>query len=174
MFITSQDQAEHFIMHSQQLHIAIWKRSAEDFAGANIEDKDAVTVSWGNTRFPFWNFLFISESVHSSEQLNAAIDEAAAIAATKTHSGLISVCPSLLDKRSRELPNSILSAVGYPISIPMTGYGEAIVRHALQKAHEATNLIQAALHAPDMGRPVYERIGFQPVADLRWYMQQHN
>ena len=54
------------------------------------------------------------------------------------------------------------------------GYGEAIVRHALQKAHESTGLTKSALHATAMGKPVYERIGFRPVADFRWYMQKHD
>jgi len=265
MFVIAQDQEESTVIESQQLHIAIWRRFAEDFAGAQTEDRDAVTALWSHTPFPFWNFIFISESVHSSEELKAATDEATAIAATKKHPGLICVCLSLLDERSREQSDSILSAAGFPISIPITGmttghfpltlncptslrieqasdfqiltelnsnaygvpleaaksstlseqfaqdafiylgyeadrpvctaavivqenvlylalvatsenargkgYGEAIVRHALQKAHEETNLTQAALHATDMGKPVYERIGFQPVADFRWYMQ---
>jgi len=222
---------------------------------------------WANTPFPFWNFVSISDAVHSTEELKAAVNEADA-RTTKKHPGLICVCLSLLDKRAREQADHILAAAGYSISIPITGmitgnfpiaptrpiglriervndfqiltelnsiaygvpleatrssilsaqfaqkafiylgyerdrpvctaaiivrkdvlylalvatsedargkgYGEAIVRHALQKAHAATNLTHAALHATDMGKPVYRRIGFRPVADFRWYMQQHN
>jgi GNAT superfamily N-acetyltransferase len=54
------------------------------------------------------------------------------------------------------------------------GYGESIVRHALHKAYEATNLSKVALHATDMGKPVYRRIGFQPIATFRWFMRQPN
>jgi GNAT superfamily N-acetyltransferase len=267
MFITAQNQEERAVVESQQLFVAIWKRFVEDFEG-QVEDRDAFTVLWANTPFPFWNFVSISDAVRSTEQLKAAVNEATAIATTKKHPGLICVCLSLLDKRTREQADHILAAAGYPISIPITGmttehfpltltcpislrieqvndfqiltelnsiaygvpleatqssilstqfaqdafiylgyerdrpvctaavivqkdvlylalvatsedargkgYGEAIVRHSLQKAHEATNLTHTALHATDMGKPVYKRIGFQPVADFRWYMQQHD
>jgi GNAT superfamily N-acetyltransferase len=54
------------------------------------------------------------------------------------------------------------------------GYGEAIVRHALQKAHEATTLTKATLDSTAAGRPVYTRIGFRSVADFQWYAQRHD
>lgn len=54
------------------------------------------------------------------------------------------------------------------------GYGEAIVRYALQKAHEATSLTKTALHASAIGNPIYARIGFRPVANFHGYMQQHD
>lgn len=267
MSVNTQDQ-EHGVIESQRLSIGIWRRFAGDFRGAQIEDRDALTIVWAHTPFPFWNVIFISETVHSTEQLRAAIVEAATITATKKHPGLISVCSSLLEKASRDQVDDILSTTGYPIAVPVTGmtakpfplsltypaslrieqvsdfqiltelncgaygvpieaakpsalseqfardafiylgykddrpvctaavvvrddvlylalvatdknarckgYGEAIVRHALQKTHEATHLTQAALHASVLGKPVYERIGFQAVADFRWYMQQHD
>jgi GNAT superfamily N-acetyltransferase len=265
MLANAQDQQELAGIESQRLSVAIWRRFIEDFRGSHIEDRDAFTVLWANTPFLYWNCVFISETVHSFEQLKAATEEAVKIAATKKYPGLISVCLSLLDNMSREQADSILSAAGYPIllrntgmtaghfPIPQTcpaslriervndfriltelnahaygvpfeastlseqfaqdafiylgyeaerpvctaavivqedvlylalvathksargkGYGEAIVRHALQKAHEATNLTQTALHATTMGKPIYERIGFHPVANFCWYMQQHD
>jgi GNAT superfamily N-acetyltransferase len=44
------------------------------------------------------------------------------------------------------------------------GYGEAVVRHALQTAHEATGITRTVLHATDAGYPVYLRIGYHPTA----------
>jgi GNAT superfamily N-acetyltransferase len=268
MLVTAQDQEERAVIVSLQLFVAIWRRFVGGFTGNQIEDMDALTVLWANTPFPFWNFVFISDAVHSTEQLKTAVDAATAIAATKQHPGLICVCLSLLDRWAREQSNRILAATGHSISMPMTGmitghfplaltcpaslriervtnfqiltelnsqaygvpleaarsstlseefalgafiylgyeadrpvctaaviaqedvlylalvathedarnkgYGEAIVRHALQKGHEATRFSKAALHATDMGRPVYERIGFQPVANFRWYIQKRN
>jgi GNAT superfamily N-acetyltransferase len=268
MFVNAQDQESGVALKSSRLQVAIWRRFAEDFKGAHIEDREALSVAWAHTPFPFWNVIFLSTNVHRVEQLRAAADESAAIAATKEQSGLICVCSSLLDGAAGEQLVGIMSAVGYPVTIPITGmtaghfpithacpkslriervsdfriltelnchayavppeaarpstlseqlaqrafiylgyeadrpvstaavivhedvlylalvatdanargkgYGEAIVRHSLQKAHEATGLTQAALHATELGKPIYEHIGFQPVAEFRWYMQKHD
>lgn len=40
------------------------------------------------------------------------------------------------------------------------GYAEAVVRHALQAAYEATGLRRTILHATDAGFPVYRRVGY--------------
>jgi GNAT superfamily N-acetyltransferase len=40
------------------------------------------------------------------------------------------------------------------------GYGEAVVRHALQTAHRATGIRRTVLHATEAGYPVYLRLGY--------------
>ena len=42
------------------------------------------------------------------------------------------------------------------------GYGEAVVRHALQTAHEATGIRRTVLHATEAGYPLYLRLGYHP------------
>jgi GNAT superfamily N-acetyltransferase len=42
------------------------------------------------------------------------------------------------------------------------GYGEAVVRHALQTAHRATGIRRTVLHATEAGYPVYVRLGYSP------------
>jgi GNAT superfamily N-acetyltransferase len=42
------------------------------------------------------------------------------------------------------------------------GYGEAVVRHALQAAHRATGIRRTVLHATEAGCPVYVRLGYIP------------
>ena len=42
------------------------------------------------------------------------------------------------------------------------GYGEAVVRHALQTAHEATDIRRTVLHATEAGYPLYLRLGYRP------------
>jgi GNAT superfamily N-acetyltransferase len=42
------------------------------------------------------------------------------------------------------------------------GYGEAVVRHALQTAHQATGIRRTVLHATDAGYPLYLRLGYHP------------
>jgi GNAT superfamily N-acetyltransferase len=42
------------------------------------------------------------------------------------------------------------------------GYGEAVVRHALQTAYEATGISRTVLHATEAGYPLYFRLGYHP------------
>ena len=44
------------------------------------------------------------------------------------------------------------------------GYGEAVVRHALQTAHEATGIRRTVLHATEAGYPLYSRLGYHATA----------
>jgi len=54
------------------------------------------------------------------------------------------------------------------------GYAEAVIRHSLQKAHDATGLSRTVLHATEAGLPVYKRLGYHTVADFTWYMPSHD
>jgi GNAT superfamily N-acetyltransferase len=49
------------------------------------------------------------------------------------------------------------------------GYAEAVVRHALQAAHEATGLTRTVLHATDAGFPVYHRLGYRKTCSILAY-----
>lgn len=49
------------------------------------------------------------------------------------------------------------------------GYGEAVTRKALHEGGRATGLTRATLHATVAGRPVYERIGFEPNSTVHFY-----
>ena len=49
------------------------------------------------------------------------------------------------------------------------GFAEAMVRHVLQKAHEATGLKRTLLHATAAGFPVYQRIGYHQTAKFMAY-----
>ncbi|MCU1248212.1 MAG: GCN5-related N-acetyltransferase [Edaphobacter sp.] len=52
------------------------------------------------------------------------------------------------------------------------GYGEAVVRYALQTAHEATGLQRTVLHATEAGYPIYARLGYHPTTKLFLCMLQ--
>jgi GNAT superfamily N-acetyltransferase len=49
------------------------------------------------------------------------------------------------------------------------GYADAVVRHALQTAYEATGLRRTILHATDAGFPVYARVGYHQTAKILTY-----
>ena len=42
------------------------------------------------------------------------------------------------------------------------GFGEAVTRHALQTAHQATGIRRTVLHATEAGYPLYLRLGYHP------------
>jgi ribosomal protein S18 acetylase RimI-like enzyme len=42
------------------------------------------------------------------------------------------------------------------------GYGEAVVRLALQTAYEATGISRTVLHVTEAGYPLYLRLGYYP------------
>ena len=44
------------------------------------------------------------------------------------------------------------------------GYGELVMRHSLALAAEAHGDVQTTLHATEAGRPIYERMGYLPIA----------
>lgn len=46
------------------------------------------------------------------------------------------------------------------------GYGEAVVRHAVQTAHKATGISRTVLHATEAGYPLYLRLGYHPTVKL--------
>jgi ribosomal protein S18 acetylase RimI-like enzyme len=50
------------------------------------------------------------------------------------------------------------------------GYAEAVVRHSLQRAHEATGTTRTMLHATDAGFPLYKRLAYQAVAHFTSYL----
>jgi GNAT superfamily N-acetyltransferase len=52
------------------------------------------------------------------------------------------------------------------------GYGEAVVRHALQRAYEASGIRRTVLHATEAGYPLYLRLGYHPTAKFMGCMLQ--
>jgi ribosomal protein S18 acetylase RimI-like enzyme len=52
------------------------------------------------------------------------------------------------------------------------GYAEAVVRHSLNTAYEATGIRRTVLHATEAGYPVYLRLGYQPTAKFMGYLME--
>jgi GNAT superfamily N-acetyltransferase len=50
------------------------------------------------------------------------------------------------------------------------GYADAVIRRALNTAHEATGIRRTVLHATDMGYPVYLRLGYYPTGRFMGYL----
>jgi len=52
------------------------------------------------------------------------------------------------------------------------GYAEAVIRHALNTAYEATGIRRTVLHATEAGYPVYLRLGYHPTGNFMGYMPE--
>jgi hypothetical protein len=50
------------------------------------------------------------------------------------------------------------------------GYGDSVVRHALNTAYEATGIKRSVLHATGAGYSVYVRLGYHPTAKFMGYI----
>ena len=53
------------------------------------------------------------------------------------------------------------------------GYGEAVMRYALDTAAALHGEKPSTLHATDAGRPVYERMGYEPIATHTAFIEKH-
>jgi ribosomal protein S18 acetylase RimI-like enzyme len=52
------------------------------------------------------------------------------------------------------------------------GYGEAVMRHALDLSAQAHGNGPSTLHATEAGRPIYERMGYVPIATHTIYIEK--
>ncbi len=65
--------------------------------------------------------------------------------------------------------NLYLALVATRPNAQSQGYGEVVVRHALQSAHDSTGLRRTILHASDAGLPLYYRVGYHKTAGILAY-----
>lgn len=52
------------------------------------------------------------------------------------------------------------------------GYGELVMRHALALSAVAHGNVPSTLHATEAGRPIYERMGYVPIASHTLFMEK--
>jgi GNAT superfamily N-acetyltransferase len=53
------------------------------------------------------------------------------------------------------------------------GYAEACMRQSLHAASNATGITRSVLHATDLGKPIYARMGYRPVTTYTVFGQAH-
>ena len=250
------------VANIESLHqfITIWRLIGKPFPQVDSTDRPGLAISWPNTRFPFYNSLFLTEQLTDAHVLQDRVQEAAAYMRARPTAGLFVVCVDNLSGSAKESLSPILAQARFVQAIPMTGmagdilpmeasghpglrfvriwddstieafaelncmsygipietglslvkehtlwreraygfvayegdrlvstataiinegclflflvatapdarrkgYGEAVVRHALQTAHKATGIRRTVLHATELGYPVYLRLGYHP------------
>jgi GNAT superfamily N-acetyltransferase len=248
------------LVESLHQFIAIWKLIGKPFPEVDGTDRPGLEISWPNTRFPFYNALFLTELLTDAQVLQDRVQEAAAYMRERPYGGLFVVCLDKLSGSAKESLATILARAKFVQAIPMTGmagdilpieatghsalrfvrisnhstvqafaelncmsynipietslslvnehtlwhehacgfvayegdkavstataivndgclflflvatmpearrkgYAEAVVRHALQAAYEATGIRRTVLHATNPGYPLYLRLGYHP------------
>ena len=63
--------------------------------------------------------------------------------------------------------------VATPAEHQRKGYAEAVLRHSLAEARQATGFQRMVLHATDAGYPIYKRMGFKPVVSMMIWAPAH-
>ena len=255
------------VLESMDQYASVWKVLVAELPGADLEDKQGLSISWADSPFPFWNAVFLTEPSIDAAQLKKRLREAAAYMRQKRQAGLIYLCEEYLTSSAKAalpfalgearlelslrvhgMAGNILpltasshpalqmrrvtdeaqlmfyadincegygfpldwgraglrgtrlwteraySYLGYEGDHPVCGasamehdgniylamvatrpnaqrkgYGEAVVRHALQAAHDGTGLSRTILHASDAGFPVYRRVGYDKTASILAY-----
>jgi hypothetical protein len=64
--------------------------------------------------------------------------------------------------------------VGFVATLPEEqchGYAEAVMRHSLKKASEATGMYRSLLHATDAGHPIYLRMGYRETTTFTGFLR---
>lgn len=109
------------IDESNLLASSIWRSFASSFAGAQIEQRENLAISWADRPFTFYNSVFITGRFESNSDLETVVDEALAVTSGKKFPGLISVCRDLLGDSVRGTVDSVLSKRGYGSAMPLVG-----------------------------------------------------
>jgi GNAT superfamily N-acetyltransferase len=252
------------LVESLHQFITIWRLIGKPFPQVDARDRPGLAISWPNTRFPFYNSLFLTEQLTDARVLQDRVQEAAAYMRARPHGGLFVVCLDNLSASAKENLAAILAGAKFLQAIPMTGmagdilpmeapghaalrflriwddstiqafaelncvsygvpmetslslvkehtlwhkhaygfvayegdkpvstataivnegclflflvatapdarrkgFGEAVTRHALQTAHQATGIRRTVLHATEPGYPIYLRLGYHPTVKL--------
>jgi GNAT superfamily N-acetyltransferase len=258
------------LVESLHQFITIWKLIGRPFPQVDGTDRPGLAISWPNTRFPFYNSLFLTEQLTDTYELEDRVEEAAAYMRARSYGGLFVLCLDNLSGSAIENLSPILARSKFVQAIPMTGmagdilpmespghpalrfvrilndstirafaelnclsynvppdtslslvkehtlwhedaygfvayegdkpvstataivndgclflflvattpdgrrqgYGEAVVRHALQRAYEASGIRRTVLHATEAGYPLYLRLGYHPTAKFMGCMLQ--
>jgi hypothetical protein len=77
------------LVESLHQFITIWKLIGRPFPQVDGTDRPGLAISWPNTRFPFYNSLFLTEQLTDTYELEDRVEEAAAYMRARSYG----VCP---------------------------------------------------------------------------------
>ena len=83
------DKANGELVESLHQFITIWRLIGKPFPQVDATDRPGLAISWPNTRFPFYNSLFLTEHLTDARVLQDRVQEAAAYMRTRPFGGVV-------------------------------------------------------------------------------------
>src|SRR5258708_30206460 len=109
------------LAESLQQFITVWKKIGRPSPLVDQTDRPGLAVTWPDTPFPFYNALFLTESLTDAQVLQARLQQAEAYMRTRSNGGLFVVCLDNLHGTAKESWPKILAQTNFAAAIPMTG-----------------------------------------------------
>jgi ribosomal protein S18 acetylase RimI-like enzyme len=107
----------------ESLHqfVTTWKLIGRPFPRVDQTDRPGLAITWPDTRFPFYNALFLTEQLTDAQVLQDRVRAAAAYMRARPNGGLFVVCLDNVSEAARESLPAILAQTKFVQAIPMTG-----------------------------------------------------
>lgn len=102
-------------------YASMWKVLAGDRAGADLQDRPGLSVSWADSPFPFWNAIFLTEQLTDASVLRSRVRDAAAYMRDRTQDGLMYLCEDYLRGAAKDALPAILAEEKMAFAMPITG-----------------------------------------------------
>ncbi|MFM0075951.1 GNAT family N-acetyltransferase [Paraburkholderia sediminicola] len=109
------------ILESNDQYVSMWKVLAGDRKGADLRDRAGLSVCWADSPFPFWNALFLNETISDRDLLRVRLRMSHTYMLPKRHSGLVYVCEGLLNGAAREHLDAIAASESLTFALDITG-----------------------------------------------------
>src|SRR5260221_13337093 len=109
------------LAESLQQFITVWKKIGRPFPLVDQPDRPGLAITWPDTPFPFYNALFLTESLTDARVMQARLHQSEAYMRTRSIGGLFVVCLKILNETAKESWPKILAQKNFAAAIPMTG-----------------------------------------------------
>lgn len=115
------------ILESNDQYVSMWKVLAGDRKGADLRDKAGLSICWADSPFPFWNALFLNETISDRDLLRVRLRMSHTFMLGKQRSGLVYVCKDLLSGMAREHLDAIAVSENLTFALKITGMAADIL-----------------------------------------------
>jgi hypothetical protein len=109
------------LVESLYQFITVWKLIGRPYPHVDAADRPGLAISWPNTRFPFYNAIFLTEELSDAQVLQQRVQRAATYMQARPYGGLFVVCLDNVSGSAKENLAAILARAKFVPAIPMTG-----------------------------------------------------
>src|ERR1700761_2654168 len=118
------------VIESVFQYISMWKVLAGDRPNADLSDRPGLSMCWADSRFPFWNAVFVTDPVVDSLLVESRAREAAAYMRAKRHGGILYVCEDHLTDDARQNLDAIVEDAGFVFMMEVIGMAGDMLPYA--------------------------------------------